>query len=70
MKAFVTGATGFVGGALVRKLLEAGYEVRALVRPGNDTRQLKGLAVEQVTGDLRDPDSLLQGIAGCQLLFH
>jgi len=70
LKAFVTGGTGFVGGALVRKLLEAGYEVRALVRPGTNTRQLQGLSVEQVEGDLRDPGSLLMGIAGCQLLFH
>ena len=70
MKAFVTGGTGFVGGALVRKLLEVGYEVRALVRAGTNTRQLHGLPVEQVEGDLRDPDSLQRGVAGCQLLFH
>jgi dihydroflavonol-4-reductase len=70
MKAFVTGGTGFVGGMLVRKLCEAGYQVRALVRPGADTRQLEGLPVERVQGDLRDLDSLVDGAAGCQLVFH
>ena len=70
MRTFVTGGTGFVGGALVRKLLEAGHEVRALVRPGTDTQQLQGLPVEQVEGDLRDPESLQRGIEGCQLVFH
>ena len=70
MRAFVTGGTGFVGGALVRKLLEAGHQVRALVRPGTDTRQLRDLPVEQVQGDLQDPKSLERGIEGCQLLFH
>ncbi|MEA3440881.1 MAG: NAD-dependent epimerase/dehydratase family protein [Chloroflexota bacterium] len=70
MRTFVTGGTGFVGGALVRQLLEAGHEVRALVRPGTDTQQLQGLPVEQVQGDLRDPDSLARGIEGYQLVFH
>lgn len=70
MRAFVTGGTGFVGGAVVRRLLEAGHEVRALVRPGTDTRQLDGLPVERIEGDLRDADSLQRGVAGCDHVFH
>jgi dihydroflavonol-4-reductase len=70
MRAFVTGGTGFVGGAVVHRLLEAGHEVRALVRPGTDTRQLDGLPVERVEGDLRDADSLRRGVAGCDHVFH
>jgi dihydroflavonol-4-reductase len=70
MRAFVTGGTGFVGGAVVRRLLEAGHEVKALVRPGADTRQLEGLSAERVTGDLRNPEGLRKGMAGCEWVFH
>ncbi|MCJ7622599.1 MAG: SDR family oxidoreductase [Anaerolineaceae bacterium] len=70
MRTFITGATGFVGGALVRLLLEAGHEVRALIRPGSDTQQLDGLSVERIMGDLGNPDSLRKGTAGCDWVFH
>lgn len=70
MRTFVTGGTGFIGGAVVRQLLGAGHEVRALVRPGADTRQLDGLPVERVEGDLSDGDRLRRGISGCDWLFH
>jgi len=70
MRTFVTGGTGFIGGAVVRRLLETGHEVRALVRPGADTRQLQGLAVERVEGDLLDRASLRRGMAGCGWVFH
>ncbi len=66
----MTGGTGFIGGALVRRLLRAGHEVRALVRPGSTTRQLEGLAVERVSGDLMDADSLHRGAHGCDWVFH
>jgi dihydroflavonol-4-reductase len=70
VRAFVTGGTGFIGGAVVRRLVEAGHEVRALVRPGSDTGQLYGLAVEQVPGSLADADSLEKCVAGCEWVFH
>ena len=70
MRVFVTGATGFIGGAIVRRLLEAGHEVCALVRPASDTRQLVGLPVEQVSGDVREGGSLRKGMAGCQWVIH
>ena len=63
----VTGATGFVGWHVARKLLERGDEVRALVRRG---RAVDGLDVETVTGDLRDASSLTRAIGGCQGVFH
>ncbi len=70
MRAFVTGGTGFVGGAVVRRLLEAGHEVRALVRPGTDTRQLDGLDVERIPGDLGDRAALRRGMEGADRVFH
>ncbi len=70
MKAFVTGGSGFIGAALVRALLAEGYQVRALVRPGSDRRNLAGLDVELWEGDLLDRRSLQRGLDGCGLLFH
>ncbi len=70
MRTFVTGGTGFIGGAVVRRLLQEGHEVRALVRPGSDTQQLDGLPVERLEGDLRDPESLRRGACACDWVFH
>ena len=70
MRAFVTGGTGFIGGAVVRRLLAEGHQVRALVRTGANTRQLDGLPVETIEGDLGDRESLQRGIAGCDWVFH
>ncbi|MBI2848171.1 MAG: NAD-dependent epimerase/dehydratase family protein [Chloroflexi bacterium] len=70
MKALVTGATGFIGANLVRELLKQGYQVRALVRMESNCRNLDGLAVETVFGDLRDRDSLDSALEGCDALFH
>ncbi len=66
----VTGGTGFVGSAVVRALLARDVPVRALARADSDLRNLDGLPVELVTGDLRQPDSLAAAVAGCRTLFH
>ena len=70
MTSFVTGATGFVGSAVVRQLLACGEAVRVLARPGGDRRNLAGLEVELVEGDLRDPAALSARLSGCQALYH
>lgn len=70
MKVFLTGATGFIGGHLLRSLLEAGAEVRCLTRAESLLRNLDGLDVEVVTGDLRDGGSLRSGLEGCEMVFH
>jgi len=66
----ITGASGLVGAAVLRALIEAGHQTRAMVRPHSDRRNLEGLDVEIVTGDLRDKDSLKAAVAGCEALFH
>ena len=70
MKSLVTGASGFVGSAVARYLLDAGHEVRALVRPESNRSNLNGLDVEITNGDLRDPDSLERACKNCTYLFH
>ena len=66
----VTGSTGFVGSAVVRKLLDRGSEVRVLCRPGSDQTNLEGLDIEIFEGDLLDPESLWPLLKGCEGLFH
>jgi dihydroflavonol-4-reductase len=68
--ALVTGASGFVGSGVARKLAERGLAVRALVRQGSPTQHLDGLDIEFVTGDLRDPDSVRAAMKGARFLFH
>jgi len=70
MKTLVTGANGFVGSAVLRQLLGANHEIRVLVRPDSDRRNLKGLPIEIVEGDLRDSSSLKQAVKNCSKLFH
>ena len=66
----LTGGTGFVGSAVARALLAAGHRVRALVRRGSDRRNLAGLQVETVEGDLADPATLGPAVAGCRFVVH
>ena len=70
MKAFVTGATGFVGSALVRELLADGVGVCALARPSADLRNLHELDITIVRGDVLDEQSLVEGMSGCRWVFH
>ncbi len=64
----VTGATGFIGWHVAKKLVERGHTVRALARPGSQVRELD--QVETVAGDLRDPESLTRAVRGCGIVFH
>jgi dihydroflavonol-4-reductase len=70
MKALVTGATGFVGSAVLRRLSDAGHQLRALARPGSDRTNLADLDLEIAEGDLNDADSLSRACRGCDALFH
>jgi len=70
MRALVTGATGFVGAAVARALLGAGWQVRTLVRGTSNRRNLVGLNVEIAVGDLKDLESLQAAMTGCTAVFH
>ena len=70
MKAFVTGATGFVGSHVARVLAEQGADLRLLVRANSNPRNIEALSADRVVGDLRDPSSLERAISGCDAVFH
>jgi dihydroflavonol-4-reductase len=70
MTTLVTGATGFVGSAVVRALVRRGEPVRAMVRRSSSLSLLDGLPVEIVTGDLDEPSTCRAALEGCDALFH
>jgi len=69
-KVLITGASGFVGSAVAKRLVEDGFSVRALVRPSSQRSHLAGLDLEFAEGDLRDPTSVQQALGGVRYLFH
>ena len=66
----VTGATGHIGNVLVRRLLERGEKVRALILPGESVESLSGLPVEAAEGDVLNFDSLFKPFEGIRGVFH
>src|ERR671933_413128 len=68
-KILVVGATGRVGGAAVKGLLEAGFRVRALVRRPQRGEPLRALGAEVAVGDVSDPDTLGPAVQGCSGVF-
>jgi dihydroflavonol-4-reductase len=69
-RVLITGATGFVGSALVRAFLGAGYSVRALIRSASPGQNLVGLDVERIEGDLCDPAAVARAVAGISCVAH
>lgn len=69
-RVFITGATGLIGSHLTRRLLEEGFQVRALVRSLEKARWLETIGAEIVQGDISDAQSLMPAIQGCQYVFH
>jgi len=67
---FLTGATGFIGGALLRRLIADGRRVTALVRTTEDADALSSLGAHPVRGDVRDLDALRGGMEGCKVVYH
>jgi nucleoside-diphosphate-sugar epimerase len=68
--AFVTGGSGFIGQALIRRLVERGDRVRALARSDDAAAKVTEAGAEPVRGDLEDVAAMSEGAAGCQLAFH
>jgi len=66
----VTGATGFVGSAVLRALTGRGASVRALARPSSVRTNLSGVACEVIEGDMTDPASMARAMAGMRFAFH
>ena len=70
MRVFVTGASGFVGSAIVNELLSAGHKVLGLVRSESSAQKLKESGAEVVMGDINDPEVLQKGAASCDAVIH
>lgn len=70
MAVLVTGATGFLGSHIARKLVQNGEEVKILVRKSSKTANIDDIEAERVYGDVTDLDSLKSAIKGCDKLFH
>lgn len=70
MRIFLTGGTGYIGGALARRLVAEGHEVRALVRATSKVEGLQELGVATFVGDLGDRTSMREGMSGADWVIH
>jgi len=69
MKKLVTGATGFIGSAIMRELIKDGEDVKVLTRKTSNTSNIDKMDVEIVNGDIRDSDSIKKALKGCDTLY-
>ncbi|QMU56573.1 MAG: NAD-dependent epimerase/dehydratase family protein [Candidatus Mycalebacterium zealandia] len=70
MAVLMTGATGFIGSHIARKLKTKGDEVRALVRATSDTGDLDRAGITKINGDITDRASVLKALEGCETVYH
>src|SRR5512142_1155960 len=69
-RALVTGATGMLGSYLVQRLIDGGYDVRALVRSPERAHWLRDMRADIVQGELADARALVAAADGCAIVFH
>ena len=69
MTTLVTGTSGFTGSAVVRALMRRGEDVRVLVRPTSNRRNISDLRLEVARGDLCEPSPLVRALEGCRVLY-
>lgn len=70
VRVHLTGATGYIGGALARRLVGSGHEVRATVRPASDGSRLTAAGVAVFPGDITDRASMREAMSGCDWVVH
>lgn len=70
MKIFITGATGFIGSHVIRRLAQTQHKMFCLARKTSDVTHLKELSVNIITGDVTDKESLLKGMIGCDWVIN
>ena len=70
MKVLVTGATGFLGGWLVKRLLDEGCDVRIIKRANSSLDEIEGLKLDVMSGDVTDLESLREASRGVDTVFH
>lgn len=70
MKVLVTGASGFLGSHVCRRLLAEGHDVRAFRRPGSHSTNLENLKVQYAVGDLSNGESVARAVQGCEAVVH
>jgi dihydroflavonol-4-reductase len=70
VKILVTGASGFIGGAVVRRAIADGHAVRGLVRASSRTERIDDLPWQRAVGDIRDPRAVADAIDGCDAVIH
>jgi len=70
MRVFITGATGFIGTRLVKRLLATDHELRCLARPTSDVQPLEAAGLDVTLGDILDKESIIRGMQGCDWVVH
>jgi dihydroflavonol-4-reductase len=70
MRIFITGATGFIGTRLVKRLSETAHELRCLARQTSHVQRLEAAGVDIIIGDITDKESLIRGLQGCDWVVH
>jgi uncharacterized protein YbjT (DUF2867 family) len=70
MTVLVTGAAGFIGSHIAKRVVESGQKVRGVVMPEEETSSLRSLGVDVVIGDLLDSEVARKAVSGCEVVYN